>query len=31
MSLDLSTWVRANQGNKGKAFTVHIMTKVNKG
>lgn len=30
MSLDLSTWVRANQGNKGKAFTVTYYAKVNK-
>ena len=29
MSLDLSTWVRANQGNKGKAFTVTYYAKVN--
>ena len=30
MSLDLSTWVRANQGNKGKTFTVTYYAKVNK-
>lgn len=30
MSLDLSTWVRDNQGNKGKAFTVTYYAKVNK-
>ena len=30
MILDLSTWVRANQGNKGKAFTVTYYAKVNK-
>ena len=30
MSLDLSAWVRANQGNKGKAFTVIYYAKVNK-
>lgn len=30
MSLDLSTWVRANQGNKGKEFTVTYYAKVNK-
>ncbi len=30
MSLDLSAWVRANQGNKGKAFTVTYYAKVNK-
>ena len=30
MSLDLSTWVRANQANKGKAFTVTYYAKVNK-
>lgn len=30
MSLDLSTWVRANQGNKGKAFIVTYYAKVNK-
>ena len=30
MSLDLSTWVRANQGNKGKAFTVTYYAKINK-
>ena len=30
MSLDLSTWVRANQENKGKAFTVTYYAKVNK-
>lgn len=31
MSLDLSTWVRANQVNKGKEFTVTYYAKVNKG
>lgn len=30
MSLDLSTWVRANQKNKGKKFTVTYYAKVNK-
>lgn len=30
MSLDLSIWVKANQGNKGKAFTVTYYAKVNK-
>ena len=30
MSLDLSTWIRANQGNKGKKFTVTYYAKVNK-
>ena len=30
MSLDLSAWVKANQGNKGKAFTVTYYAKVNK-
>lgn len=30
MSLDLSTWVKANQTNKGKAFTVTYYAKVNK-
>lgn len=30
MSLDLSTWVKDNQGNKGKAFTVTYYAKVNK-
>lgn len=30
MSLDLSTWVRANQENKGKTFTVKYYAKVNK-
>ena len=30
MSLDLSEWVRANQTNKGKAFTVTYYAKVNK-
>ena len=30
MSLDLSTWVRANQENKGKTFTVTYYAKVNK-
>lgn len=30
MSLDLSTWVRANQKNKGKNFTVTYYAKVNK-
>lgn len=30
MSLDLSTWVKANQINKGKAFTVTYYAKVNK-
>ena len=30
MSLDLSTWVRANQANKGKEFTVTYYAKVNK-
>lgn len=30
MSLDLSDWVRANQENKGKAFTVTYYAKVNK-
>lgn len=29
MSLDLSTWVRANQANKGKEFTVTYYAKVN--
>lgn len=29
MSLDLSTWVRANQKNKGKKFTVTYYAKVN--
>ena len=30
MSLDLSTWVKANQANKGKTFTVTYYAKVNK-
>ena len=30
MSLDLSTWVKANQANKGKSFTVTYYAKVNK-
>ena len=30
MSLDLSTWVKANQTNKGKEFTVTYYAKVNK-
>ena len=30
MALDLSEWVRANQTNKGKAFTVTYYAKVNK-
>ena len=30
MSLDLSTWVRDNQANKGKKFTVTYYAKVNK-
>ena len=30
MSLDLSEWVRVNQTNKGKAFTVTYYAKVNK-
>lgn len=30
MSLDISAWIRANQGNKGKAFTVTYYAKVNK-
>ena len=30
MSLDLSEWVRANQENKGKVFTVTYYAKVNK-
>lgn len=30
MSLDLSAWVRANQTNKGKEFTVTYYVKVNK-
>ena len=30
MSLDLSAWVRANQTNKGKEFTVTYYAKVNK-
>ncbi len=30
MSLDLSEWVRANQSNKGKEFTVTYYAKVNK-
>lgn len=30
MSLDLSAWVKANQTNKGKAFTVTYYAKVNK-
>lgn len=30
MSLDLSAWVRANQTNKGKQFTVTYYAKVNK-
>ena len=30
MSLDLSEWVKANQGNKGKEFTVTYYAKVNK-
>lgn len=30
MSLDLSVWVRANQSNKGKEFTVTYYAKVNK-
>lgn len=29
MSLDLSTWVKANQTNKGKSFTVTYYAKVN--
>lgn len=29
MSLDLSTWVKANQANKGKEFTVTYYAKVN--
>ena len=31
MSLDLSTWVRDKQANKGKEFTVTYYAKVNKG
>lgn len=31
MSLDLSAWVKANQTNKGKEFTVTYYAKVNKG
>lgn len=31
MSLDLSAWVKANQTNKGKTFTVTYYAKVNKG
>ena len=31
MILDLSTWVRDNQANKGKEFTVTYYAKVNKG
>ena len=31
MSLDLSTWVRDNQANKGKKITVTYYAKVNKG
>ena len=30
MALDLSAWVKANQANKGKAFTVTYYAKVNK-
>ena len=30
MSLDLSAWIRANQENKGKEFTVIYYAKVNK-
>ena len=30
MALDLSTWVRANQTNKGKEFTITYYAKVNK-
>ena len=30
MALDLSAWVRDNQGNKGKEFTVTYFAKVNK-
>lgn len=30
MNLDLSAWVKANQANKGKAFTVTYYAKVNK-
>ena len=30
MALDLSEWVKANQGNKGKEFTVTYYAKVNK-
>ena len=30
MSLDLSTWVKANQANKGKTFTITYYAKVNK-
>lgn len=30
MSLDLSAWVKANQANKGKTFTVTYYAKVNK-
>ena len=30
MSLDLSEWVRDNQANKGKEFTVTYYAKVNK-
>lgn len=30
MALDLSTWVKANQTNKGKSFTVTYYAKVNK-
>lgn len=30
MSLDLSTWVKANQANKGKEFTITYYAKVNK-
>ena len=29
MTLDLSSWVRENQGNKGKEFTVTYYAKVN--
>lgn len=31
MALDLSAWVKANQANKGKEFTVTYYAKVNKG
>lgn len=30
MSLDLSAWIKANQANKGKSFTVTYYAKVNK-